>query len=220
MMFVKFFLALLLVSSNWTLPPLPERQGLQGKLETRLESYTVIADNFPQALTKIAAEFEIPMGIEWVRTPATLRKVERTWQRSTVHQVVASLVTSQPGYDFTIRNAVAHVSYRGALTDNSSFLNQRIGKFEAKNEFVGMVSYRLRELLKPIVGTPIPGEPGVGMAGSIATGAGDQRVSFRLVNATVREILDKLSLAADFKIWIVTYREDRTLTRNGFRRVE
>jgi hypothetical protein len=212
-------LATLLLQPIWALPPPPSEQGLQVKLRANLENYTVAAETFPQALTKVAAQFEIPMGIEWIRTSATQREIRRSWRHTTVYGVVESLVKSQSGYDFAIANGVIHVFPKGALMDRSSFLNHRINKFEAKNEFAGVLSYRLRELLKRTISPPLPSSPALGTAGSIATGAGDRRITFRLVNASVRQILDKLSLATDFRIWIVTYPEDRTLTETGFRRV-
>ena len=47
---------------------------------------------------------------------------------------------------------------------------------------------------------------------------GDRKVTFKLENVTVRDVLDKLSLAADFKFWVVTYPEKATLTARGFYR--
>ncbi len=210
-------LATLLLQPIWAWPPPPGEQGLQVKLRARLENYTIIADSFPQALTKVAAQFEIPMGIEWIRTPATQREIRRSWRHTTAYGVVESLVKSQRGYNFGIANGVVHVFPQGALMDRSSFLNHRINKFEAKNEFAGVLSYRLRELLKRTVSPSLPSSPALGTGVSIATGAGDRRITFRLVNATVRQVLDKLGLATDFRIWIVTYPED--LTETGFRRV-
>jgi hypothetical protein len=102
--------------------------------------------------------------------------------------------------------------------DKHSFLNLRIDRFEVQNEFVGVANKRLNSLVNRIVSPPPPSPSGAREAGSTATGKGDRQVSFKLENATVREILDKLSLAADKKIWIVTYAENATLTRTGFRR--
>ncbi len=85
-----------------------------------------------------------------------------------------------------------------------------------KNEFVRFASNDLRVRVGRIIRPPT--QPGLGIAGTMATGMGDRKVSFTLVNAKVRDILDKLSLAADFKLWIVTYPESRTLTKSGFRR--
>ncbi|MGH9915707.1 MAG: hypothetical protein ACRD63_10525, partial [Pyrinomonadaceae bacterium] len=196
---------------------------MQTKLRTKVENYTIAADTFLQALTRVAAKFEIPMGFEWVKAPDTLRSINRSWQRATVYQIIESLVKAQPGYDFRISNGVVHVFPHGSLTDEHNFLNIRIDKFEVQNEFVEVASERLRSRVRGLIRQPPPSPPGArqtgkGVAGSMVIDMRDRQVSFRLVNSTVRDVLDKLSLAAGFKIWVVTYPETPTFTNAGFRR--
>ena len=45
------------------------RDPLQTKLETNVQDYTLREGSFVQALAHVATEFEIPMGIEWIRDP-------------------------------------------------------------------------------------------------------------------------------------------------------
>ena len=188
-------------------------------MKAELEHYEVAADNFPHALARVAAQFQIPMGIEWISTPATQREIKRSWRSSTVYEVMKSLIKNQAGYDFIIKHGVVDVFPRGAPTDKSDFLNHRVPKFGAHNEFGRIVSNRLREVMRRTISpVPTPGT-GVGFAGSSAVGIGDKQVSFALMNASAREILDRLILATDYKIWIVTYPENRTLTKTGFLRV-
>jgi hypothetical protein len=213
-----FFLAVLLLQVPLASHPSTESETLEGKLRVRLRHYTLDEETFLQALTRFAAEFEIPVGIEWSRTPATLQRVRVSWQDVTVHQVIESLVRSQPGYDFEISGGIVHIHPRETLGDARNFLNLGIDQFEVNNEFVGMASRRLRERIRRTLGHSRPPKPGVGEAGSMATGLGDRKISLKLQNVAVRHVLDKLILVADFRVWIVTY-SPTALTESGFRQV-
>jgi len=90
-------------------------QALQGKLHARVGSYSLSADNFLQALTKTASQFEIPMGIEWVREPQTMRPVNLTWKQATPYKIIRTLVNNQPGYELEVRGLVVHVYPHGSL---------------------------------------------------------------------------------------------------------
>jgi hypothetical protein len=213
----SFLLVLLLTQPVQVSQSLAARQELDKKLVTHIETYDLSADTFLQALTKVAAQFQLPMGIEWVKAPAHLTKVNFSWQQATVYQILESVVKSQPGYDLDISNGMVHVSPRGFLTDPHNFLNLRVDEFGVQDEFIGVASRRLRDLVRRIVSPPAS-FPLEGEAGSLATGMGDHRVSFKLKDAAVRDILDRLSSAADLKVWIVTYPQEPRWTPSGFRR--
>lgn len=226
-MFYASFLIMLLLP-RWDLPQIPNAQGLRTKLQIRVDNYSLSAPTLIQALTKVASQFEIPMGIEWVKEPSTMRTVSFSKKHATVYQIIESLVKSQRGYGFAIGEDIVHVFPRGSLKNTRSFLDLRINRFDVQDEFVAVASYRLRRLVNvPVVsrtatlrrGTS-PGlpSPGSGTAGSIAAGSGDRRVSLKVRNATVRNILDRLCLAADLRIWVVSYPPRFTITKGGFRR--
>lgn len=210
---------MLLFQPAWALRPSLESQELQSSLQAKVEEYTISEGSFLQALAKVAAEFEIPMGIEWIKAPAALKKVNLSWRHTNVYQIIKSLVEGQVGYDFTAKNGAVHIFPKDSRTDKRNFLNLRMEKFEVDNEFVGIASRRLRDRVRRIVSPPPPPRPGAGYAGSMATGWGDRRVSFKLKKVTVRDVLDKLILSADLKVWIVTYTEKPGLTQGGFRNV-
>ena len=217
-MLVSSLLVMLLLQVGLATEAPMQGERLQKRLEAKVEEYTLSEDSFLQALTRVASEFEIPMGIEWVRSPGTIRKIQISWHDGTVHEILQSLVKSQPGYELQITNGVVHVFPRSARADRRSFLNLPIDKFQVENDYVQFASRRLQQRLRGVVTPPLAVKPGMGEAGSLATGMGDRRVTFKLGNVTVRDVLDKLSLAADFKIWVVTYPEKTALTATGFYR--
>lgn len=203
------------------------QQGLQRKLQTRVENYRLSEDSFLQALTKVASQFQIPLGIEWVKEPSTMRSFHLSMKRATVYQLIESLVKDS-GYGLEIKKDIVHVFPRGSLTDRRSFLNVPIKRFDVQDEFVTFAARRLRDMLnrdasrrhtsKPTKGKPDNWSQGTGTGGSAAVGLGDERISLKLRNVRARDVLDSLSLAAGLKIWVVTYPRRFTTTEGGFRR--
>ena len=190
-------------------------EELPAKLQRQVEEYTLTADNFLQALTKTAAQFRIPIGVEWIRSPMTSGTVQFSWRSATPEGILRALVDSQPGYELEVKNGIVHIFPRKSVADKNNFLNIQIDKFSVRNEYVAFASHRLWAQVHRTVVPPLT--PGGGEAGSIASGAGDRQISFELENVTVRDILDKLALAAGLKVWVVTYPENPSLTRAGFR---
>lgn len=217
-LFAKQVLVFLLAHSASSLPQRAEPDALERKLGSRVEEFTLAEDSLLQALARVAAEFEIPMGIELEKTPQESGRVFLSWRRVTLREILESLVKASPNYRLYVNNGVVHVMPRSALSDKRSFLNLPVRELEVKDEFVGLAARRLALQIRQRV-SPRPTPPaGSGEAGSIATGMGDRRVSFKLENVTVRDALDALIGAADFKVWIVTYAADLPPARTGFRR--
>jgi hypothetical protein len=120
-------------------------------LQRPLLAYTISGDSFVQVLTRVASQFRIPMGIEWVKSPESLKPLSFTWHEATVEQVLSRIVSSQPGYSYDIENAVFHVLPPDALHDDLSFLNLRIKSFAVDNEFVEFAGFRLKAILRRIL---------------------------------------------------------------------
>jgi len=193
-----------------------------GQLERRLQApvreYDLSEASFVEALIRVANDFHLPMGIEWAREPTSLKNVNLSLRKTTVQQIVEYLVKNQSGYDFSLeKGVIVHVFPRGLVQDRKNFLNLRVEKFEVRNDFVRFADRRLRELASRVV-SPRGRTPGAGEGGSMATGMGDRRVTFELHNATYRDVLDALSLAGDFNLWMVTFSADGSVTPTGFRR--
>lgn len=214
----KLLLLLVLIQPGGISFAQEESHLLQAKLQTTLDNYTLNEDTFLQALTKVAGQFELPMGIVWIKNQKTSPRINRRWTHVTLYQVMKTLVGSQPGYDFEVKNGVVRVFPHGDLEDKKSFLNIKIDEFEVKNEVAGWTNHRLHVLVKRIVSPPPPSPPGAGEAWSFGSNADDRPVSFTLKNVTVRDVLDRLTLSSASKIWIVMYSEDSRLTKTGFHR--
>jgi len=194
-------------------------QDIQGKLRVEVPAYTLDSNDFGQALIIFGSRFELPMGIHWIRSKETLKRVSLSWRNASIEQMLDTLVKSQPGYQFHVDNGVVHVFPSELKSSHQNFLNLNIAKFEIRNEVVELASHKLRDLVRPMV-VPLVREVrrGKGFAYSQATNAGDPEFSLTLANVSVSQVLDHLIAASDRKIWVVTFTSESVISASGYRR--
>lgn len=197
-----------------------ESVELREKLETRVTQYDLSAEGLADALVRTATQFQLPMGIEWVRDKESLRGFRRTWKNTSVWEVLRSIVESYPGYTYGVENGVVHVSRRDLVNDQRNFLNLRVPDFfDVRLETGGLTNRRLRSVVQNIV-SPRNLPQGAGEGGSYATGIREKPLRLTLRGATVRNALGMLAEASEQKIWVATFSETSDLTVTGFRRTE
>lgn len=218
-MWAAILLALLAFPSH-NAPMQTQTSELQARLDGRVSQYSVSANGLAGALLKIAKQFHLPVGIEWVRDNQTAQVVSLRWRDDTVADVVSSVVKRYPGYGFAVENGVVHVFRRDLLDGKSNFLNLRVpGYFEARQEVCGVINQRLQHEVQGVV-SPRNLLPGAGVGGSYATGIEEKPLTLALQGLTVRAALEKLAAASERKVWVVTFADGPGLTPTGFRRTE
>ena len=72
--------------------------------------------------------------------------------------------------------------------------------------------------MNTIIVLPDPVTAAGGSGGSIGIGSGDRQIAFSVRGGTISEILDKMCLMSEFKIWVVCYPDSLTRTITGFAR--
>lgn len=194
----------------------PEGKPLDERLKVRVGNYAISERTLVQALARVAAEFEIPLGIEWIREPQALQKIDLHVRNVSVVQILKSVLREYPGYQMEVRNEVVHVFYARARREKSNLLNLPIGEFQVRDEAAMLASYRLQYSVRQLMGKAMRPELGVGCAGSTA-GLGARPVSISIRNSDVRQVLDELVLSAGFRLWVVTYRSRESFLECGFR---
>jgi hypothetical protein len=180
---------------------------LETTLQKRIEYYEMSEQSFLQALMRLATESGVPMGIEWIETPITMSPVHQRFSNMTILQMLQNFLKSYSGYAMNVNNGVVHIFPSGPRDEQTSFLNIYVDKFEVRNEYVAVASYRLRQKIREILNPPLPtvfGKP-AGVAFSITSGLGDQRISFTVTKVRIKDILDKFASMSQLKIWVVTY---------------
>ncbi|HEV2037140.1 MAG TPA: hypothetical protein VGQ96_00925, partial [Candidatus Eremiobacteraceae bacterium] len=113
-------------------------------------------------------------------------------------------------------DGMVHVFMRDFRNDRHNFLNIKLANFEARNESTAVVAQKLSMSARYFLSPPPPG-PEVAVL-SVAIGAGEGLVTFK-AGLTVREIMARLALSSDFKIWIITFSDPPSITPTGFRQV-
>ncbi|MHB8502204.1 MAG: hypothetical protein ACYDHE_14830 [Candidatus Acidiferrales bacterium] len=194
-------------------------QDIQTKLHSHITAYTLSADQFGKALIKIATKFDLPMGIEWVRSPETTRNIHLSWRNVTVQQVLQEIVEAQPGYKLEVSQGVVHVFAASMRSNPEDFLNEKIDKFEVHDQIVEVVSHRLRDIVRHRRPSPQPqSQKPAGVGYSQGANIGDPVFSLALTKVTVRDVLDQLALSSDRKVWVVTFMPGSPAASTGYRR--
>jgi hypothetical protein len=215
-------LATVLLQPLWAQEPVSNTESseaLDAKLQTRVVDYKLSSDSFLEALTTVSSEFQIPMGIQWVRNKRTQAPVNLTFKDATLIEIIRLIARTQPGYTARVSRGVVHVFPESLMADRRNFLNLRVGKFEVRGELYPIAKLRLMELVREVVAPRPPQPPGGGVGFSnIASEVGDPRVTIQLENPTVIEALDMLCLRSAENIWVVTFCDDCGLTPAGLLR--
>jgi len=189
-----------------------QASSLDARLRLQVSDYALTADSLLQALTRIAAEFRIPMGVVLQGSPEAGHGVKMSWHRVTVREGLDLLVKSYPGYELDTRGDVLHVYPTAIPADQHNFLTANISSLDANDDLMSD-NEKLRETVSHIL------VPEAHAEFSKRFERGEQYRKFKAENATVRELLDRFLLATDeYKVWVVVYPTQASMTKTGFRR--
>lgn len=186
------------------------RDDLNNALNKRVTNYNLGETSFLEALVHVAGDFHIPMGVAWVNTPAARAPRPFEWRDVTVKQMIEAIAATPPGYQVQMSNGVMHVFPLRPILERENFLTLKIPSFEVHDAPTELASERLFDTL-------VPQQVG---GFSLAANADDPRISLRLKDSTVEQVLDAIVLASARKIWIATFSDDTGLTSTGLRRTE
>lgn len=215
------FIFAVMLFAGAKIPAQPNISELQAKLDARVTQYDLEANGLADALAGVSKQFQIPLGIEWVKDKDTLRSFNHTWNDETVREVLRSIVEAYPGYDIQVEDGVVHAFRQDLLNDSRNVLSLKVPDFfEVRQEPAGFTNVRLRNVMQNIV-SPRDVPPGAGEAGSYTSGnVTEKPLTITLHGLTVREALEKLVAVSERKIWIATFSDTSELTPTGFRRTE
>ena len=210
----------LLLASVASLPAQEQAPELQAKLDARVIQYRLTAKGLADVILRIGKQFELPVGIEWVKDDQAIQGLSLAWKDATVGDIISSVVKRYPPYSYRVERGIIHVFRPDLLDDGHNFLNLKVPDFfEARQEVGGLTNQRLQAVVQNIV-SPRNLPPGAGEAGDYATGLEERPLTLALRGLTFREALDKLVDASERKMWVVTFSDGAGLTPTGFRRTE
>ena len=146
-------------------PPTVSEQ-LRAKLRTTIPNYNLRAKNFIDALTRVAGEFQIPMGIAWINTPGARHDLSLSWTDATLQDIIEAVTKTQPGFQVQVGDGIVHIRNPKVIPPDQDFLTLRVNRFEVNNEHVDFVSRKLHDLVKLTLSPPKPQSGPGGIGGS------------------------------------------------------
>src|SRR4051812_34195595 len=106
----------------------------QQSSSSEVKNYSLEANSFVDALLKVSAQFQFPLGVEWVKTADTLRPVRFSRTNTTVKDIIQAVVSMHAGYEWRTEDGVVHVFQRDLVNDDRNPLNIVIKSFDEFDE--------------------------------------------------------------------------------------
>lgn len=183
-----------------------------------VHNYSLEGNSFIDALLKISAQFEFPLGVEWVKSADALKPVRFSQSHTTVKEIIQAVVSMHAGYDWRNEDGIVHV-FQSELAKNShNPLNVNI-KSPVSADTVGMMNNILFQMVRHEVRLPEL----QGIAGSVPGYPGEAVFSFAVENGPARKILNQIITSGIRtipvkmqRIWIATFPEKPASSRTGF----
>jgi hypothetical protein len=202
---MKSLIPVLLVATIAT--PIPaQNEATRNTLPASLQ-----ANDFISALLITASRYQLPMAVEWVKSPDTLKPVSFSQDFTTATKVMDALVSPHADYTWQLENGVVHVFQKAMVNDPRNPLNAIVSRVPDRFWTVRDADNFLFQSIGQAVRLTGPKPLSV----SSLTGTEPQ---FHLAanNAPVREVLNEVIRASKMKIWIATFPSSSPLTVRGF----
>jgi hypothetical protein len=215
MKFLPASLLLIAASASAQQPPVVASDP--ATVEVR--DFSLHATSFPDALLKVAARFQLPLGVEWVRSADTLKAVQIARSNTTAADIIQAVVLMYHGYDWRLEDGVVHVFQRDLVNDTRNPLNITITEFDQQSETVAWANNNLFQRVTHVVRHPEL----FGIAGEVLGYPGEPVFNFAAQNIPARSILNKMVMAGQSnpvphmkRIWVATFPEKPVLSRTGY----
>ena len=193
----------------------------QQSSSSEVKNYSLEANSFVDALLKISARFQFPLGVEWVKTADTLRPVRSSRTNTTVKDIIQAVVSMHAGYEWRTEDGVVHVFQRDLVNDDRNPLNiviKSFDEFDEQGETVGWANTILFHKIRNVVRTPELS--GLGLAASVLGYPGQPVFHFAAQNVPARKVLNQIVTSGIRtipvkmqRIWIATFPEKPVFSR-------
>jgi hypothetical protein len=179
-----------------------------------VQSYSLEANCFIDALLKLSARFQFPLGVEWVKSADTLKPVRFSQTHTAVADVIQSVVSMHAGYDWRTEDGVVHVFQRDLAKDSRNPLNITVKEFGWNHK---MIFSEANSLLAQLVGQVVNPLPiGRGVGGSFPSGVGEPTFDLNIRDGPARSILNRIVTVSKVNIWVATFPSVADPNPSGF----
>ena len=192
-------------------------QGLQSKLDQRVEIFDSESSLTASQLIDLAQRFQIPMGIELVDKSEETVAPPIHARNTTVQRIIQQIVHERPGTGFTLSGGVVHVFASSIINDPRNFLSLRVPHFRVENESLFGAEWLLRVSIHEVLNPGLGGYGGGHGYGVPRTDTFDVRnLSFSVNNATVRQILNGIVAKHGNALWLVRINPSQMMANGRF----
>ena len=203
---MKSLILALLVAIFAVLVPAQNDAATQDRTRASLQANSLI-----DALLKTASRFQLPLAVEWVKSPETLRAVRFSENFTTATEAFGTVLSSYTDYAWRLENGVVHVFQKTMVNDPRNPLNFIVSQVpdrlwtvrDADSFMFQSIGEAVRSTGPKVLSVDLP------------TGS-EPRFHLASNNAPVREVLNQIIFTSRMKIWIVTFPRDLPLTVKGF----
>jgi hypothetical protein len=178
-----------------------------------VQNFALDAHGLVEALLKVSAQFRLPLGVEWTKNAATMKTIRFSRDRATIAEIIDTVVSACPGYEWRNEDGIIHVFRRDLVKDSRNPLNIGIRSFDPAPETVGIANNNLYQRVTHAVRHA---DWAGGIVGSVIGYPGEPVFPFATQNVAARAILDEIvtaGLAAAVprmqRNWIVSFPEQR-----------
>lgn len=180
-------------------------RGASGNLIAQVSDFDNHDEPLIPTLLRIAAEYDLPMGIERVVKEGLERPVRVKLRRGTVADLLDLCIRQVPGYMWAVHGNVVHVYGDEEWRQPSNMLNLTLPSFEIHDETLGEADRRLR--IKLLLQKGRLG--GIAGVHGVTLELEQKRLRLKVQNATVRDILNHLTVLHGGVIWIARVSPER-----------
>jgi hypothetical protein len=187
---------------------------MQAQNPTRLKGDFSLPEqsSFIDALLNIANRYKLPLAVEWVKSADTLKRIQPPIPTSNVDTVLDSVVSSRSGYTWRLEDGIVHVFPKAMLDDPRNPLNVVISRVPDRSWTVNDANNFVFETVRDVV----RGTGRKRISDSVPVYDAEPQFHISGQNASVRDILNKIIMASNMKIWIATFPNNSPLTIKGF----
>lgn len=182
--------------------------------ESRLDASVEVFDSEGRTLVEnvlnLAYQYRLPMGIEYVDRGAVTQGLRLQLRGKSVREILSSVVAQVPQYRISFSGGCVRLYSPKARDDPSSLLNALVENFQVSEMDLQEVSAAVFEAL---VHKMAP-KTAIVESTAVAT-LGPSRMTLRLRNAKVYEILDTVVAKHGAAVWVVRVPPEGLRTLKG-----
>lgn len=187
------------------------------RLHDSVDEYSLHADSFIEALLAVSEHFQLPMGVEWVKTAGMLKPVSFSRTHTTAAEVLQQVVSTYVGYDWRMDDGIVHVFNSALNSDPHNPLNIKVAHLGPAGIWGScrpLIVQGAEVWLRIGIGQVV--EPGRGWGVSIGSGGNEPVLELPCKDVPVRYVLSRLVTATPRPIWVATFPEKSTLSPGSF----